>query len=96
MEVRVRAIIDEIDRLHAAARADIDAAQPTSALSAMNDLMTRMRGLADSDVEHRTHIAGRVWDTERLSLAALAERVGVSKSRAEQMIKEVRRKRELE
>lgn len=87
----VRATIAEVERAHEMAVEAIEVAEPSAALLAVNELTAAMRKLADADVVLRTQTAGRVWDAERLSLAALAERVGVSKSRAEQMIKEVKK-----
>ena len=40
--------------------------------------------------ELRTQAAARIWQAEELSLAALAERIGVSKARADQLIRAAR------
>jgi hypothetical protein len=65
-----------------------------AALAAVKRSYNHMRRLADAHGEVRTEVAGKVWDAQRLSLSALADRVGVSKSRAEQLIKDVRKKGE--
>ena len=91
----VRAALADIERASAVAVEVIKAAEDLDcALAAVKESHARVRQVFESHAELRTEIAGRVWDAQRLSLAALAARVGVSKSRAEQMIKEVKRDRE--
>lgn len=91
----LRAALADLDRAHDAAVAAVEAAPDLDTeLEAVNELAGHMRKLDEADAERRTRIIGRVWEAERLSLAALAERVGVSKSRAEQLIKNVKRGRE--
>lgn len=88
----VRAALAEVDQAHDAATTAVTAAPDLdSALAAVNELAAHMRRLSDADAELRTQIIGRVWDAERLSLAALAERVGISKSRADQLIQAVKK-----
>lgn len=88
----VRAALAEIKRQRQLARQAIKAATDVDrALEASKELYVEMREAADSDGNLRTETAGRVWHAHRLSLSALAERVGISKSRAEQLIKEVKK-----
>ena len=55
---------------------------------------TQLREAADALVggaaELRARMAGRIWEAEEMSLAALAQRIGVSKTRADQLIKAAR------
>ncbi|MET8341014.1 hypothetical protein [Streptosporangium canum] len=44
--------------------------------------------------ELRASTAGRIYDTEKLSLAVLANRVGISRSRAAQLVAEAKRSTE--
>jgi hypothetical protein len=90
----VRAALAELDQAHDAATTAVTAAPDLdSALAAVNELAAHMRRLSDADAELRTRIIGHVWEAERLSLAALAERVGISKSRADQLIQAVKKSR---
>jgi tellurite resistance protein len=47
----------------------------------------RLHALADAASELRAKMVGRIWQREELSLAQLATRIGVSKTRADQMVK---------
>lgn len=91
----VRAALAELDRAHATAVAAVeDAPDLDSALAAVNLLHTRLQELINAVTVLRTRIVGRVWDAQRLSLSDLADRVGISKSRAEQLIKKVKKAKE--
>lgn len=81
----VHAAITEIDKAHAAAVTAVNAAPDAkTAFAALNELVAHIQGLVDSHTELRNQVVGRVWEAEKLSLAALADRVGMSKRRAEQ------------
>jgi hypothetical protein len=91
----VRSALDDIDAAHARAVAAIGAeASLDAALAAVSELAARVRKLGDADAELRTRIVGRVWDAESLSLAALADRIGVSKARADQLIRNIKKNRQ--
>ncbi len=91
----VRAVLAELDAAHARAVAAIEgSADLDAAFAAVNKLAAHMRRLDAADAELRTRIVGQVWHSERLSLAALADRIGVSKSRADQLIRSVKKDRE--
>ncbi len=91
----VRAALVDIDAAHGRAVAAIGA-EPNldDALTAVSELAARVRKLSDADAELRTRIVGRVWDAESLSLAGLADRIGVSKARADQLIRNIKRSRQ--
>lgn len=91
----VRAALADIEATHARAVAAIGA-EPSldAALIAVSELAARVRKLGDADAELRTYIVGRVWEAESLSLAALADRIGVSKARADQLIRNVKKSRQ--
>ena len=87
----IRATCDRIDELNAQV---IDAikSEPDcdKALEIAKESYTVMCSLRDKAFELRTEMLGRLWLTKGLSLADLGARVGVSKSRAEQLIKKYR------
>lgn len=88
----VRAALADIERTSIAAVQAIETAEDLdAALVAVRESYDRLREITEVHLQLRTKIAGRVWDAQRLSLSALARRVGVSKSRAEQMIKDVKK-----
>lgn len=67
---------------------------PQGALERVTELVETLRQLTIKSAEVRLEIVGRIWEAEKLSLAALAKRVGVSKSRADEMVKDWKAKRE--
>lgn len=60
--------------------------EPGKAFDAATRLTAALRELADSAAGLRGESITAIWQAEELSLAALAKRVGVSKSRANQLI----------
>jgi hypothetical protein len=91
----VRAALAEIEEQSQLAIETIKAASDVDqALEAVKESYALMKVITESHNQLRTEIAGRVWDKHRLSLAALADRVGVSKSWSEELIKKVRKGRE--
>jgi hypothetical protein len=59
--------------------------------TALRDTIDQLVGEAAS---LRARMAGRVWEVEELSLAGLADKIGVSRSRAEQFVKASRAAKE--
>jgi hypothetical protein len=51
------------------------------------DLANGLRETYQAATELRTQAVGRIWEAEELSLAKLAERIGVSKGRADQLVR---------
>jgi hypothetical protein len=93
----VRAALVDVERAHAVAVAAVTSAPDLdTALAAVNELAARVRKLSTADDELRTKVVQRVWNAERLTLTELADRVGVSKSRANQLIQSVKKEKEQE
>jgi hypothetical protein len=63
---------------------------PQRAFEYATQLANALRDTYQEASELRTHAAARIWEAEELSLAALAERIGVSKARADQLIRAAR------
>ena len=88
----VRAALAGIDALHVRVVEAIGAEEdPDTALRIAGEYASHVRYLGDVASELRTRIAGQIWETEKLSLAKLADRVGVSKSRADQIVKTIKK-----
>ncbi|MQA15582.1 MAG: hypothetical protein GEV09_15875 [Pseudonocardiaceae bacterium] len=91
----VRSALAEMDGAYARAIGVIEESTDLDlAFAAANDLAAHMRSLDAAAGELRVRIVGQVWHSERLSLAALADRIGVSKSRADQLIRAVKKDQE--
>jgi hypothetical protein len=60
---------------------------PQHAFERATDLREATDELVGQAAELRARMAGRVWDAEKMSLASLADRIGVSKSRADQFLR---------
>jgi hypothetical protein len=88
------AAAEALDALTAAYReavATINAIpDPQRAFEYATQLANALRDTYQEASELRTHAAARIWEAEELSLAALAERIGVSKARADQLIRAAR------
>lgn len=76
------------ERAVAAVRAVPD---PQAAFPYANELSEKLRELSVAAAALRTETAGRIWDSERMTLGTLAERIGVSTTRAHQLIKNVKK-----
>src|SRR5215216_1652054 len=63
---------------------------PQRAFEYATQLANALRDTYQQASELRTQAAARIWQAEELSLAALAERIGVSKARADQLIRAAR------
>jgi len=51
------------------------------------ELVELLRRLTDAAAAVRAQTVGRIWATEEMSLAGLAQRIGVSKARADQLVR---------
>jgi hypothetical protein len=60
---------------------------PQQAFERATELRETTDKLVGQAAELRARMAGRVWDAEKMSLASLADRIGVSKSRADQLLR---------
>lgn len=67
----VRAAIVDIDRAHNVSTAAVNAADDlTVAMAAASELAAHMQKLTDADAELRKQVVSRMWDADKLSLAA--------------------------
>lgn len=78
------ALLAAYEETAAAIEAMPDPAHGFSQATKLRDLVDQLVGRA---AELRALMAGKVWEAEELSLAALATRIGVSKGRADQFIR---------
>lgn len=67
---------------------------PQAAFDAASEVRETLRQMHDEIAELRTTAVGEIWERDQLSLAKLADRIGVSKARADEMIRTVKRRRE--
>jgi hypothetical protein len=84
----VRGAIADIDQVHNVATAA--APDPVTAFAAANELAAHMQVLAASDDKLKEQLSGRVWEARKMSLAGMADQVGISKRRAEQQAKDAK------
>ncbi len=82
---------EEVDAAITAADVALDAIRRTAdsqkKLEAAGKLVEALRARSDEAARIRHAEAVRIYEAEKLSLAALAGRIGVSKARADQIIK---------
>jgi hypothetical protein len=64
---------------------------PQEAFDAATRLADAMREAGETAADLRAQTAVRIWEEEKVSLAGLAERIGVSKARAGQLVQSARR-----
>jgi 3-methyladenine DNA glycosylase/8-oxoguanine DNA glycosylase len=86
-----------VESNYTAARAAIEAIainDPQLAFEFATELRDRLDRLVGNAAELRALTVERVWESEKLSLAALAKRIGVSKARADQFIQAARATKE--
>ncbi|MEU7003491.1 hypothetical protein [Nonomuraea sp. NPDC046570] len=62
-------------------------ADPNRAYDGATDLVETLRRIFEASADLRARSAARIFEQERMSLAGLADRIGVSKARAAQLIK---------
>jgi len=65
---------------------------PQDRIDAAGKLTDGLRALFEEAARIRQEDAVRIYEAEKLSLAALAGRVGISKARADQIVRAARRK----
>ncbi|MBB5870590.1 DNA-binding transcriptional regulator YiaG [Allocatelliglobosispora scoriae] len=63
------------------------APEPQQGFKQATDLAELMRDLADTAAGLRAEAVRRIWQSEKMSIAELADRIGVSKARADQLLK---------
>jgi 3-methyladenine DNA glycosylase/8-oxoguanine DNA glycosylase len=80
--------LDGLTRAYKEAAAAIEAIpDPQRAFAYATQLANLVRDLFPEASELRSRTVARIWEAEELSLAALAQRIGVSKARADQLIR---------
>jgi hypothetical protein len=62
-------------------------ADPNRAYGGATELVETLRRIFEESADLRAHSAARIFQEEQMSLAGLADRIGVSKARAAQLIK---------
>jgi hypothetical protein len=91
----VEMALDALDVAYKEAVAAVRAVpDPEAAFPYANELSEKLRELSIAAAALRTETAARIWDSKRMTLAALADRIGVSTTRAHQLIKGVRKNKE--
>jgi hypothetical protein len=89
-----RALADALATLVDAHRTALSVVESISdrqaALAATSQIANELRMAYEEATELRNKIAYQIWKTEELSLAALATRIGVSKARADQIVRAVK------
>lgn len=84
----VEASLETLHRLYEDTAADIRSyPDPQTAFQHATRLTAALRAATTAAGELRADLARRIWETEQLSLAGLADRLGVSKARADQIIR---------
>lgn len=61
--------------------------EPQAGFAAATQLAAALQTMLDEVAEFRALIVSRIYDTKTASLAELADRFGVSKSRADQLVR---------
>lgn len=85
---QVQAAINTITRAYAKALVVLDAIEDDQeAFEQTTVVADELHALADATSELRAVAAGRIWRRQELSLAQLADKIGVSKTRADQMVR---------
>jgi hypothetical protein len=89
------ALLDEFQRVYLVASDLIRGmGDPRSAYDAGTRLTKALRDLADNAAALRGEAVNTIWKTEELSLAALANSLGISKSRANQLVQPAKKEKE--
>jgi hypothetical protein len=82
------AAIDAMSDAYEAAAKAIDENDDTRlAFTQATELVERLQRMTDSAAAVRAQTVGRIWSSEEMSLAGLAQRIGVSKARADQLVR---------
>jgi hypothetical protein len=91
----VTAAIGALSRVYGEAAAAIEAIpDPQGAFESATKLADTLREVAEAAADLRARTVARIWEEEKVSLAALAERIGVSKARAGQLVQSAKKAKE--
>lgn len=87
----LRAAISDLEKAHAAAHAAIgmidEIADPQGALDLAKELAKVLNKISELTFKVRNRLAERIYQAEQMSLAELGKRAGVSKARADQLVR---------
>ena len=72
----------------------VDHTDPAEAFPVISEWSATLRKLHDQTAELRARCASRVYAAEQMSLQVLANRIGVSKARADQLLRQAHEKGE--
>lgn len=90
-EEALRAAIAAMRSAYARAAAAIETIpDPQQAFEKAGELRSAADGLVGEAASLRARMVHRIWEAETMSLAALADRIGVSKTRADQFLRTAR------
>lgn len=80
--------LGELARIRRSIEAHIEGTpDPQEAFTQATQFTEELRAATNEAGSLRGRVLMRIWESEKMSLAALAQRVGVSKSRADQLIR---------
>lgn len=88
MSEAVQTALASLEHAFDAAIAAINAEpDPSQAYAGATELVETLRRLVEASGDQRALSAARIFEHEQMSLAGLADRIGVSKARAAQLMK---------
>lgn len=87
----VAGLIAQLRSLHRAVSDALDGAAPDQAFAGSTSLAEALLEMGRETAEQRAAIAARIAEAENLSLAGLADRISVSRSRAAQLLRSARK-----
>ncbi len=91
---RVAASLAEIHRAYSLAQEALEQeSDPRVAFQVATTFADALRSLAEQGAELRASTVARIWESEATSLAGLADKIGVSKARAGQLMQAARASR---
>jgi hypothetical protein len=83
----IEKVIEQVRRAYDEAADAIRGMPDREAYEAATRLTLVLRDLSDAAARLRGQAVSRIWRSENLSLAALARKIGISKSRADQLLR---------
>ena len=91
VDARVEASLAEMRRAYSAMEEALEReSDPRVAFQVATTFADALRSLAEQGAELRASTVARIWESEATSLAGLADKIGVSKARAGQLMQAAR------
>lgn len=87
---RVHAVLARLRTTYAQLADLVMSSSGQEALTLAGECAEALREMSDDITKIRNQFAAELWESEKLSLAVLAGRIGVSKTRADQIIRAAR------